>query len=351
MAYLRIPEASNLAGFGCGCGPSCGCGSCRKQYSGLGEWYVRDDDEEEEPERVPPPPAAAAPAPAPPPPAPEPAPPKRRPGIPGHRRGRSAGTPPPNLNGWGLHGYGCGCTAQPSMNGRLPGPRLGEYGWAVKTPLSSEGHEVLTRSAIGASRTIPFSVAGKPLTRVLTAAEEAEIVAGNRSVDLGWAGTGVLFAFSEDEQKRHSLRRNFGQPLPAALADVINSLRSQHAAILAERDPKTRLRRIGQATHLIQDSYSPAHTDRRPGSGWCIYYIKNYGRGSAPAEHGKPSDDRDKIANPSSRAAASAAIAATREYLSIVFKAIHGRTAPDPVAVSEAAAEFARFVGRHLKKC
>jgi hypothetical protein len=348
MAYVRIPEASgSFAGFGCGCGPSCGCGSCRTRYSGLGELYIRDDDEEEEPERVPPPPAAAAP----PPPAPEPTPPKEQPGRRGRRRSRSAGPTPANLSGSGLHGYGCGCTAQPFLNRRPLGPGLGQYGWAVKTPISAEGHEVLTRSAIGASRTIPFTVAGKPLTRVLTASEEAEIVAGNRSVDLGWAGTGILFAFNEDEQKRHSLRRNFGQPLPAALADVIGSLRSQHAAILAERDPKTRLRRIGQVTHLIQDSYSPAHTDRRPGSSWCIYYIKNYGRGSAPAEHGKPSDDRDKIANPSSRAAASAAIAATREYLSIVFKAIHGRTAPDPVAVSEAAAEFARFVGRHLKKC
>jgi hypothetical protein len=350
MAYLRIPEAGNsLAGLGCGA--SCGCGPCRKQYSGLGEIYIRDDDEEEEPERVPPPPAGAAPAPAPapPPPTPEPTPPKRGPRR--GRRGRSAEPPPPNLSGWGPHGLGCGCTAQSSMNRRPPGSRLGEYGWAVKTPLSSEGHEVLTRSAIGASRTIPFSVAGKPLSRVLTAAEEAEIVAGNRSVDLGWAGTGVVFAFSQDEQKRHSLRRNFGQPLPAALADVIGSLRSQHAAILAEKDPKTRLRRIGQATHLIQDSFSPAHTDRRPGSGWCIYYIKNYGRGKTPAEHGVPSDDRDKIANPVSRPAALQAIAATREYLSIVFKAVHGRTAPDPVASSEAAAEFARFVGRRFHKC
>ena len=127
MAYLRIPGASNsLAGSGCDCGPSCGCGPCRKQYSGLGEWYIRDDDEEEEPERIPPPPAAA---PAAPPPTPEPTPAKQRPGRQGRRRGRGGTPPPPNLNGWGLHGFGCGCTAQPSMNRRPPGPRLGGYGW------------------------------------------------------------------------------------------------------------------------------------------------------------------------------------------------------------------------------
>ncbi len=128
MAYLRIPEASNsLAGSGCDCGPSCGCGPCRKQHSGLGEWYIRDDDEEEEPERIPPPPAAA---PAAPPPTPEPTPAKQRPGRQGRRRGRGGTPPPPNLNGgWGLHGFGCGCTAQPSMNRRPPGPRLGGYGW------------------------------------------------------------------------------------------------------------------------------------------------------------------------------------------------------------------------------
>jgi hypothetical protein len=345
MAYLRMRDTSSgLAGLSCGCGPGCGCTACRRTYSPLGEWYVPDDeDEDEEPEQVPPPPAAA-PTVAPAAPTPSAAP------TPGRRRLRRQ-RGPEQLGGWRWPGLGCGCTAHAARGSGSTVPKLGGFGWSVKTPLSAEGHEWLTRSAIGPSRTIAFRVAGKSLSRTLTAAEEAEVIAGNRSVDLGWGGTGVLFAFNQDEQKRHSLRREYGQALPAALSDVIGSLRAQHAAILAEPDPKTRLHRIGQALHLVQDSYSPAHTDRRPGSGWCIFYIKNYGRGRAPAEHGVPSDDRDRVANPASRAAATAAIAASREYLSIVFKAIYGRSTPDPVATSEAAAEFARFVAGHLKKC
>src|SRR5215470_18175539 len=107
MAYLRIPETSrDLAGFGCGCGPSCGCGPRRQQYSGLGEWYVRDDEEEEEPERVPPPPEAAAP-PAPPQTSAEPTPPKHGRVRHGRRRGAPAEPAAQTFSGWGLHGYGC----------------------------------------------------------------------------------------------------------------------------------------------------------------------------------------------------------------------------------------------------
>src|SRR6266853_2396860 len=220
---------------------------------------------------------------------------------------------------------------------RLSGP-LGDYGWSLKTPASGEGHEAITRNAIGPLREIRFALAGRPMTSTLTPSEVDAIVAGNRSVDLGWMGAGVLFSLNKDEQKRHSLRRDFSQPMPAALADVIGSLRAQHAGILAEPNPLERMRRIGKATHLIQDSYSPAHTERRPVSNWCISYIRNFGRGSAPREHGTPSDSRDEIAR--SGFEAGQATAATRQYLQIVCKAIFGRVRPDPAAVSEAASEF-----------
>jgi hypothetical protein len=330
MSYIRIrSEGDGPVGLGCGCGPACGCAGCRKTYS-LGEWYVPpDDDEDEEPEKEPP---------------------KKTPPP-------SASSGESDLFGYGnfagLHGagIGCGCSARGGSSHLGANAQLGDFGWSVKTPISAEGHEVLTRMAVGPSRTIAFQVTGIPKSRVLTSAELDEIIAGNVSVDLGFKYTGVVFSLNKDEQKRHSLRREYGQPLPAALADVIGSLRAQHAGILAEGDPKKRLRRIGQALHLVQDSFSPAHTDRRSGSGWCISYIKNFGRGSYPVEHGKPSDDRDKIANPASRASAAAATAASRVYLAIVFKAIYGHTAPDPVAVSESAAEFGRFVANNLRSC
>lgn len=233
----------------------------------------------------------------------------------------------------------------------LPGGsvHLGELSWAVRTPLSAEGHEAITRNAIGPARTITFTVAGRPMTRVLSPVEQAEIIAGNRSVDLGWMGTGVLFSFNKAEQKRHALRRELSQPQAAALADIVASLSAQHAGILAERDPMRRLHKVGQALHLVQDSFSPAHTLRRPGAGWCISYIRNFGRGSAPTEHGVPRDGRDEIAR--SRAEAAQAVSASRRYLEIVFKAIYGRTRPDPVAAAEAAREVSLFIASSLRGC
>lgn len=226
---------------------------------------------------------------------------------------------------------------------------LGDYGWSVKIPGTVEGHEAITRNAIGPLREIQFAVAGRPMKSTLSPTDVAAIIAGNRSVDLGWMGTGVLFSLNKDEQKRHSLRRDFSQAMPAALADVIASLRAQHAGILAEPNPLERMRRIGKATHLIQDSFSPAHTERRPVSNWCISYIRNFGRGSAPREHGTPSDSRDEIAR--SGFEAGQATAATRRYLQIVCKAIFGRVRPDPAAVSEAASEFDSFVSTTFSLC
>jgi len=248
------------------------------------------------------------------------------------------------LEGWGNEG---GWFVQAA--GSRAGGSLGDYGWSVKTPASAEGHEVITRNAIGPSREIQFTVAGRPMKNTLSPADVDAILAGNRSVDLGWMGTGVLFSLNKEEQRRHSLRRELNQPIPAALADIISSLRAQHLGILAEPNAMEKMRRVGMATHLIQDSFSPAHTERRPGSGWCISYFRNFGRGRAPREHGTPSDPRDEIAR--SGIEAGQATTATRRYLQIVSKAIFGHVRPDPAAVSEAASEFDRFVAEILRLC
>lgn len=231
---------------------------------------------------------------------------------------------------------------------------LGDFGWSVRTPVSPEGHEQITRGAIGPARSIAFTVGGRPVSVTLTAAEFDAVIAGNRSVDLGWHGTGTAFAFKEAEQRRHSLRRNYNQPIRNALADIVSSLRAQHGGILAEPNPMERMRRVGKALHLVQDSFSPAHTTRRSGSAWCIEYIRNYGRGGLPIvgsdrEHRVPSDERDKIAR--SGPSATQATSASRQYLRIVFKAIYGQTKRDPTAIREAAAEFDRFVATILRLC
>lgn len=372
MSYLRFQERDGQVN-GFGCGPNCNCGPCKNKFAGLGETYVAsDDDDEQEPEQAPPDedspsngergsdrnPAPQAKAPA--------APgtgsnskPGAAPGTPTDAsapspRQRSGRSRARRLHGFG-HFRGTGYFGRPVSFGHYgnshPEISFGRYGWSVKTPLpnSVEGHEVLTRNAIGAGREINFEVAGRPMKSTLTPAEVDAIIAGNRSVDLGWIGESALFILNKNEQKRHALRRDYGQTTPAALADIVGSLRAQHAGILAEPNSTKRAKLIGMATHLVQDSFSPAHTERHKSANWCIAYIRNYGRGTSPQEHGKPQDSRDEIAQSGDEAMR--ATVATQKYLQIVAKAIYGKTRPDPAAVSEAAKDFDRFVRDILMLC
>ncbi len=231
---------------------------------------------------------------------------------------------------------------------------LGDLGWKVQTPLSPPAHEEITRRALGPSNTVTFTVAGRSFTWTLNSAEAAAIIRGNTDIDIKYlrAGQPGIFAvtsFLPSEQRHHALRATAGQSTSDALRDIVRDLREQHAAILSETNSRRRFYRIGGALHLVQDSFSPAHTERLPGSRWCINYIRNFGWGTAPREHEKPSDPRDEIA----RSPREAALAerASRRYLQIVLKAIHGRTTPNPTASSEAAAEFDRFVGLILRPC
>jgi hypothetical protein len=202
----------------------------------------------------------------------------------------------------------------------VAGVDLGELGWDTRflplTPI--EGHEILTRNAIGDGR-ITLTVGPQSVTRALTNEEQRDIIEGNTDVDIqyfryartaapasvlnpavytaawGLALRGAIATFTPDEQRHHALRRTVDQPQEAALREIIDDLRSQHRGILVEGQPRARLRRIGAALHLIQDSFSPAHVQREDASGWCIRRIRNYGRGSHPNEHRVPKDDRDSV--------------------------------------------------------
>ncbi len=329
MAYVRMRGDTTLSGLGCG--PGCSCAPCRRsQLSGFGERYIRDEDffrsqvppEQEAPEQE-----AMAPGP---------------PGVmpPPGTMPPTANIPPPP---------GREVTVSPSSSAQL-----GDFGWTVKFLGAPPSHEEITKRAIGPASKIEFRVGGVPRSSTLTSREIDEIIEGNRSVDLGFKGTGVLFALAKGEQKRHALRREFGQPQMDAWRDIVAYIRSEHSKILAETDHTKRLRRIGQILHSIQDSFSPAHTCRRPSSGSCIAWVRNFGRGgfsSSGIEHQVPKDPRDEMAN--SPGAATEAQTASREYLQIVFKAIYGKSsAPDAAtAQSEAAREFAAFVVRRFRQC
>lgn len=259
-------------------------------------------------------------------------------------------------------------------------PHLGHLEWDTQfLPFAPrEGHEVITRDAIPFDRTIRFMVGGTPRSLTLSADDIKMIIRGNQDADIQYlrrarslaipaiilpAARPVVVAnvmrsaialFSPGEQKHHALRRTYSQPQADAHKDVVLDLRIQHAGIMSERDWKKRLYLIGKALHLIQDAFSPAHMKRRSGAGWCIDYIRNYGQGGLPIigsdrEHRVPSDDRDQVAR--SGTAASLARTASHRYLQIVFKAIYGRTTPDPVAFREAATELNRFIVDELRRC
>jgi len=251
-----------------------------------------------------------------------------------------------------LGNCGCGCECKKPVQGKL-GSADAAFGWSVRIPaISKAGHEVLTMRALGSPPTVRFTAGGGTRRVTLTRPQVRAIIAGNRSVDLGWRGTGVgmLFVLAEKEQKRHALRRNYGQSQAAALRDIIGELTGQHRGIVGETNPGEQLRRIGRALHLVQDAYSPAHIERDPGR-WCVRYIRNYGRGRAPREHGKPSDSRDEVAHGPSAAAAARAVRASQEYLAIAFKALWAKRHADAAAAGEATRELSAFVRRHLSAC
>jgi hypothetical protein len=232
--------------------------------------------------------------------------------------------------------------------------QLGGLGWTVKYLGAPEGHERITRNAIGRVLTISFTVGGSPRSRVLTPAEVVEILRGNTDTDLlyfrrGQYARGAAVTFLPSDQKHHALRGTYFQPQPSAFADIVRELRAQHAGILVEPNRTRQLYKIGHATHLIQDSFSPAHTQRVSPT-WCVRYIRNYGVNLRRTdEHQVPKDPRDEVAR--SAAAAAQAEHATRLYLQIVFKAIYGKTRPDPVASREAAAELNSFIATHFRTC
>lgn len=270
----------------------------------------------------------------------------------------------------------------------------GNFGWNTGFGPLPRGHEILTERALGMARpgapgSVTFTLAGQPVVTELTGQEATDIVEGNRAIDVAdlavteriWqtarerpylaplapllavgaaqVATGQLVAHvahsvREADQKLHALRRSPGQDWRVALREIVAELQSQHRGILAEPNARARLRRVGAALHLIQDSYCPAHTERGPGN--CIRYVRNYGGGSlstpgggSGSEHRFPFDDRDSVA--AHPGPATAATAASKEYLQVVFKMIYGRVRANLVAVTEANEEFQQFVLKHFRAC
>jgi hypothetical protein len=210
---------------------------------------------------------------------------------------------------------------------------LGDYGWWIRSLGGAvpEGHELLTRNA----------ASGLPISP----AELGFLVEGVRRPDEASLVSHVL----PGEQRRHFLRSTVLQPVPAAWADATNHLRALHGRLMAfgtSRAPE-QFRLMGEALHLIQDSFSPAHVTRD--SSGRITFVKNFGPTTgAITDHGFPVDPRDRvhsgILSPTLKPEARNAIAASRDYLVMTLRHIGGGM-PAPAIH----AELNAFVGRQMR--
>ena len=300
---------ARLLGFACGAG--CPCAPCRTKQTGLGERYVPDDDDNDAPA----PPRVVKP-------------------------GQAVQVTPAA----GARPGGAAVTTA-AVSG------LGGFGWFVNTRFTRAGHEELTRRA--ASGLVP--------TPTL---DYGALIEGVRRPD-----TASLTAHLHlGQQRRHFLRSHILQTQSAAYADAIGQLRDLHRRILGTTsDRREQFRLIGEALHLIQDSYSPAHV-KRDATGR-ISRIMNYGPANlvAPAaaimtpplgpfaiplarrEHLFPADPRDSIystiGGSTLKPEAMQALVASRTFLQMFLPQL-SRSPSDPANASELTA----FIETYLRR-
>ncbi len=190
-------------------------------------------------------------------------------------------------------------------------PILLGIGWAIRVPPLSreEGHEVITRQAWDGL--------------ALTDDRRRALIRGVRAPDVGFIG--ILTSALPFAQRRHALRAWSGTTTAAGIRDMRGFLSDTHFRAMALPDGPRRWAVFGEVLHCLQDSYSPAHTDRVGGQ---IVRMKHWGpldglpprraRGRAQDEHAFPSDRRDSAwSNGAFTAQALAAVAASRAYLEI----------------------------------
>lgn len=193
-------------------------------------------------------------------------------------------------------------------------PILLAVGWVIRAPLVSreEGHEAITRAAWqGLS---------------LSFEQQRALIRGVRAPDISLAG--LLSSILPFGQARHALRAWSATSTAAAIRDISTFLTATHERALALPDGPRRWATFGEVLHCLQDSYSPAHTDREEGG---ILRVRHWGPVDLlrrADEHGFPSDRRDGAWSDGALTdAARQAVAASRRYLEIATNRDVGRAA------------------------
>jgi hypothetical protein len=164
----------------------------------------------------------------------------------------------------------------------------------------------------------------------------------------------IMEQIDECQQHRHALRAALCQKMPAAIERIRSYFRILYDCVLSMPsprvpDPTAQFELIGEALHLIQDSYSPAHMERNyggPGKVHSINYIRFWHPitvGGSPLEHSFPIDLRDNLTVASIPLDwVDEAITASREFLQMVLN--HIKKPGDPGNRTELNA----FMNKHL---
>jgi len=202
----------------------------------------------------------------------------------------------------------------------------------VKTPA---GHEILTeRAARGV---------------VNNKVDLTALIAGVRRPDLADPQDHIKLG----EQKRHFLR-SIKQPSWNAWFLAIDHLRALHQSMLASTNRADQLTLIGEALHLIQDSFAPAHVERDPRTR-DILNIRIYDPKPPRGEHVFLRDARDAIFTAPSPTAlalgAKAAISAGKEYLQTALRHLGLNQSPLSLLgqlAQQATRDLNAFIGRRL---
>jgi hypothetical protein len=211
-------------------------------------------------------------------------------------------------------------------------------------PGHAEGHEVITRVA---AASLPVDLPA--LLRGVIRPDRG----GNSYFNFPGA---ALHVADPVEQRRHCLRRTPGTSTPAALSEIRVWFTTVYRRALGAPNRAAAFEWIGEAAHLLQDSYSKAHTERAFGAGLGgthpIRKVRSFvlgvfppRRSVGPDEHNAPKDSRDDIYDSSARLKYEAGLArdATRELLVMAVR--HLRTPTDPAIPAEVRA----FMDRHLR--
>ena len=195
---------------------------------------------------------------------------------------------------------------------------------------NKEGHEVLTRAAMRGF--------------TLTPAEQASVLLGVIRPDRGgqsyWnfplAALGSLTAAA---QPAHALRPTPAASVPAALGFIRARFALLHSQAMRAPTRATALEWLGEALHLLQDSFSSAHVERDPATGRIRYIRAFYVTASwppfsqAPREHNAPSDTRDDVyLGGTLRPEARAVIWASQKFLLMALRHLSSPLAPSNAA-------------------